>query len=148
LRVKMHKFTINDQNKKGGQLREWQLSLAGMKLQEIKSLEAIVFVPQLEEQELNWNLLNPKLKTLIPLRRRVVQYLKKRIWMTCRSVDLASVFGSFGWLRWQLQTNECEATDLQIEQGWIQMKDMHPLYQLQVVSGDVDVRITLTRSQN
>jgi len=29
------------------------LSLAGMKLQEIKSLEAIVFVPQLEEQGLN-----------------------------------------------------------------------------------------------
>jgi hypothetical protein len=108
----MHKFRTNDQNKKDGQLRGWQLSLAGVKLQEIKSLEAIVFVPQLEEQWLNWNLLNLKLKSLIPSRQCAVQYLKKRRWMTCRSVDLASVFDSFGWSRWQLQTNECEATDL------------------------------------
>jgi hypothetical protein len=98
----MHKFRTNDQNKKGGQLREWQLSLTGVKLQEIKSLEAIVFVPQLEEQALNWNLLNPKLKTLILSRQRAVQYLKKRRWMICRSVNLASAFGSLGWSRWPL----------------------------------------------
>jgi hypothetical protein len=41
--------------------------------------------------------------------------------------------------------HEYEATNLQIEQGWIQMKDVHPLYQLQVVSGDNDVRIAPTR---
>ena len=91
----MHKFTINDQNKKGGQLREWQLSLAGMKLQEIKSLEAIVFVPQLEEQGLNWNLLNPKLKALISPWWRVVQYLKKRMrmwnWFLCEKTNFLFV---------------------------------------------------------
>jgi hypothetical protein len=37
----MHKFITKDQNKKDGQLRGWQLSLTRVKLQEIKSLEAI-----------------------------------------------------------------------------------------------------------
>jgi len=43
--------------------------------------------------------------------------------------------------------HEYEVTNLQIEQGWIQKKDVHPLYQLQVVSGDNDVRIAPTRPQ-
>jgi len=37
------------------------------------------------------------------------------------------------------------APNLQIDQGWIQTKGVHPLYQLQVVLGDYDVRITLTK---
>jgi hypothetical protein len=39
----------------------------------------------------------------------------------------------------------CGAPDLQINQGWIQIKGVHPLYQLQVVLGDDDVKITLTK---
>jgi hypothetical protein len=37
--------------------------------------------------------------------------------------------------------NECEAINLEIAQGWIQMKGVNLLYQLQMVSGDDDVRI-------
>jgi hypothetical protein len=37
----MHKFRTKNQNKKGGQLRGWQMSFTEVKLQEIKSLEAI-----------------------------------------------------------------------------------------------------------
>lgn len=37
----MHKFRTKNQNKKDSQLRGWQMSLTGVKLQEIKSLEAI-----------------------------------------------------------------------------------------------------------
>jgi len=40
-------------------------------------------------------------------------------------------FEILGWSSWYLWMNEFEATDLQIEQGWIQMKGMHLLYQLQ-----------------
>jgi hypothetical protein len=42
---------------------------------------------------------------------------------------------------WQLEMNEYKAIDVQIEQYWIQMKDVHLFYQLQVVLGDDDVRI-------
>jgi hypothetical protein len=54
---------------------------------------------------------------------------------------------SFGWSSWQFQTNKCEATNLQIEQLWIQMKGVHPvyIYQLQVVLSDNDIRIALTK---
>jgi hypothetical protein len=38
----MHKFRIKDHNEKDGQLRCWQLSLTGVKLHEIKSLEVIM----------------------------------------------------------------------------------------------------------
>jgi len=58
---------------------------------------------------------------------------------------LVSVFYSFDWSSWQLQTNEYGATDLQIEQCWIQMKGMHSLYQLQVVADDDEDRIHLMR---
>jgi hypothetical protein len=34
---------------------------------------------------------------------------------------------------------------LQIYQGWIQMKSVHPLYQLQVVFNDDDVRVAPTK---
>jgi len=37
--------------------------------------------------------------------------------------------------------NACEAINLEIAQGWIQMKDVNLLHQLQMVSGDDDVRI-------
>jgi hypothetical protein len=39
----------------------------------------------------------------------------------------------------------CGASNLQIKQSWIQMKDVHPLYQLQVVLGNNDVIIALTK---
>jgi len=42
LRIKIHKFKIKDHNEKDGQLRCWQLSLTGVKLHEIKSLEVIM----------------------------------------------------------------------------------------------------------
>jgi len=40
-----------------------------------------------------------------------------------------------------------EATNLQIEQGWIQMKGVQPLYQDQVVFNDDDVEVASTKSQ-
>jgi len=44
--------------------------------------------------------------------------------------------------------NEYEVTDLQIKQGWIQMKGVYFLYQLQVVVNNDDVEAALTRLQN
>jgi hypothetical protein len=41
--------------------------------------------------------------------------------------------------------NECEVTDLKIEQGEIQMKGVHLLYQLQVISGNVKIEVAPTR---
>jgi len=37
--------------------------------------------------------------------------------------------------------------NLQIEQGWIQIKYVHALYQLQVVSSDNNIRIALMGPQ-
>ena len=39
------------------------------------------------------------------------------------------------------------ATNLQIEQGWIQMKGVHPLYQYQVAFNDDDAKVALMKSQ-
>jgi hypothetical protein len=41
--------------------------------------------------------------------------------------------------------NECEAIDLQIEQSWIQKKDVHLFYQLQVVFDDVYIEVSLEK---
>jgi glutamyl/glutaminyl-tRNA synthetase len=40
--------------------------------------------------------------------------------------------------------NKYEVTDNQIKQSLIQMKDVYPLYQLQVVLGDDDVKTAPT----
>jgi hypothetical protein len=48
--------------------------------------------------------------------------LIKRMWLThCSSLG-HPCFDIFGWLSWQYQTNKYEATELQIKQGWIQIK--------------------------
>ena len=52
-------------------------------------------------------------------------------------------FQIMGWSSWHLWTNEYEAIDLQIEQGWIQKKDVHIFYQLQVVFVDVYIEVAL-----
>jgi hypothetical protein len=41
--------------------------------------------------------------------------------------------------------NESEVTNLKIEQGEIQMKGVHFLYQLQVISGNVKIEVAPTR---
>jgi hypothetical protein len=43
--------------------------------------------------------------------------------------------------------NECGAIDLQIKQEWIQSKDIHPLYNYQVISSDVDVGVAPAKPQ-
>ena len=53
----------------------------------------------------------------------------------------ASQFQSPHCLSWHFQMFECRDTDLQIKQEWIQLKDVHPLYQVQVVSDNVDVGV-------
>jgi hypothetical protein len=40
---------------------------------------------------------------------------------------------------------ECEDTDIQIKQEWIRLKDVHPLYQVQVVLNNVDVGVAPTK---
>jgi hypothetical protein len=45
------------------------------------------------------------------------------------------------------QTFECRATDLQIKQEWIQLKCVHPLYQVQVVSGNVEIGVAPAKPQ-
>ena len=40
---------------------------------------------------------------------------------------------------------ECKATNLQIKQEWIQLKGVHPLYQVQVVSDNVEIVVTLAK---
>jgi hypothetical protein len=49
---------------------------------------------------------------------------------------------SFGWLSWQLQIHKYRSTYLKIEQNWIQIKGVYPLYQLQMISCNNDIRIT------
>jgi hypothetical protein len=41
--------------------------------------------------------------------------------------------------------HEYGATDLQMEQVWIQMKEVHPLYQLQLVLSNNNIIIYLTK---
>jgi 23S rRNA-/tRNA-specific pseudouridylate synthase len=52
-----------------------------------------------------------------------------------------------GWSSWHFQTNEYEATNLQIEQDLIQTKGVHLPYQLQVVYNDDDIRVALKKPQ-
>jgi len=39
------------------------------------------------------------------------------------------------------EMNECEATNLQIEQEWINSKGIHILYKVQVVSDDIYIEV-------
>jgi len=71
-------------------------------------------------------------------------YLMKRGWVTRRSSPKHPCFDNFDWSSWQLQMNKYEVTDNQIKQSLIQMKDVYPLYQLQVVLGDDDVKTAPT----
>jgi hypothetical protein len=46
---------------------------------------------------------------------------------------------------WQFQINEHGTTNL--KQGWIQTKDVHSLYQDQMVFNNDDLGVALTKSQ-
>jgi len=71
-------------------------------------------------------------------------YLMKRRWVIRRSSPKHPYFDNFGLSSWQLKTNKYEVTDNQIKQSLIQTKDVYPLYQLQVVLGDDDVKTAPT----
>jgi len=71
-------------------------------------------------------------------------YLMKRRWVTRRSSPKHPYFDNFGWSSWQLKTNKYEVTDNQIKQSLIQTKDVYPLYQLQVVLENDDVKTAPT----
>jgi hypothetical protein len=105
----MHKFKTNDQNKKVNQLKSWQLSLAGWNRKKLKvwrqlkvQLKAIWrIVAQLK-------FINLKSKTL---NKASFRFNEKKRWVTCCSIDVASVLtaladrvGNFKYMNVELQT--------------------------------------------
>jgi len=71
------------------------------------------------------------LNNSIPIKLDVYTLILPQTSQTSCPRSTSLYFEILGWSSRYLWMNEFEATDLQIEQGWIKMKGMHLFYQLQ-----------------